>query len=258
MMAHAPNWIGLEGVVNVRDVGGLPASDGHRIRPGVLIRSANLSFITEADVARLVDELGVRRVLDLRTDVEVRHSEPGLLHGRDGITFHNLSLYPDGVSETDSPDPVAPWVGERFSDDRNPQVTSYLRYLQRRPDSIVAALRAIAEPDGATVVHCAAGKDRTGMVIALALSVAGVPREMIAADYAQTQSQIMAILEQLAGNDLYDLDATKPEQVPPASAETMLGVLAAIDADYGGVLSWLTEHGWSDSDTERLRAKLLD
>ena len=255
MTAHLPNWIELEGVVNVRDVGGLPSADGRRIRPGVLIRSANLNSITEADVARLVDELGVRRVLDLRTDVELRDSEPGLLHGRDGISFHHLSLYPDAEQAT--PDPVVPWAGERFPDGLNAQVVSYLRYLDRRPDSIVAALRAIAEPDGATVVHCAAGKDRTGMVVALALSVAGVPPELIAADYAESQSQILAIIEQLSASDLYNLDVEQPEKVPPADAETMLGVLAAIDADHGGVLSWLAQHGWTAQDTERLRTKLL-
>ncbi len=259
MTSYAPNWIELEGVVNIRDVGGLPTTDGRRIRPGVLIRSANLSSITEADVARLVNELGVRRVLDLRTEVEVRNSEPGLLYGRDGVTFHHLSLYPDDApGESDSPDPVAPWAGEQYPKGRDPQVVSYLRYLDRRPDSIVAALRAIAEPDGATVVHCAAGKDRTGMVIALALSVAGVPREVIAADYAESQSQIMAIIEQLAGIDLYELDVTDPDKVPPAEARTMLGVLDAVDADHGGVLAWLAGHGWTEQDTARLRTTLLD
>jgi protein-tyrosine phosphatase len=293
--SYAPNWIELEGVVNIRDVGGLPTADGRRIRTGVLIRSANLSSVTEADVARLVNELRVRRVLDLRTDVEVRNSEPGLLRGTDGVTFHHLSLYPDGKSEAEaeleaqaeaeaelaaqaeaeaelaaqaeaelaaqaeaSPDPVAPWAGEHYPEGRDPQVVSYLRYLERRPDSIVAALRAIAEPDGATVVHCAAGKDRTGMVIALALSVAGVPPELIAADYAESQSQMIAIIRQLADIDLYELSVDEPDKVPPTTAETMLGVLECIDADHGGVLAWLADHGWTDQDTERLRATLLD
>lgn len=259
MTSYAPNWIELEGVVNIRDVGGLPTADGRRIRPGVLIRSANLSSISEADVARLVNELGVRRVLDLRTEVEVRNSEPGLLRGTDEVTFHHLSLYPEGApGESDSPNPVAPWAGERYPEGCDPQLVSYLRYLDRRPDSIVAALRAIAEPDGATVVHCAAGKDRTGMVIALALSVAGVPPEVIAADYSQTQSQVMAIIEQLAGINLYALNVTDPDRLPPAEAATMLGVLDTIEADHGGVLSWLAGHGWTERDTERLRATLVE
>jgi protein tyrosine/serine phosphatase len=267
--SYAPNWIELEGVVNIRDVGGLPTADGRRIRSGVLIRSANLSSVTEADVARLVNELRVRRVLDLRTDVEVRNSEPGLLRGTDGVTFHNLSLYPDGKSEAEAeleaqaeaeanPDPVAPWAGEHYPEGRDPQVVSYLRYLERRPDSIVAALRAIAEPDGATVVHCAAGKDRTGMVIALALSVAGVPPELIAADYAESQSQMIAIIRQLADIDLYELSVDEPDKIPPTTAETMLGVLECIEADHGGVLAWLAEHGWTEQDTERLRTTLID
>ena len=259
MTSYAPNWIKLEGVVNIRDVGGLPAANGRRTRPGVLIRSANLSSITEADVARLVDELGVRRVLDLRTELEIRSSDPGLLRGRDGVTFHHLSLYPPGTpGEVDSPDPVAPWAGERYPDGLDPQVASYLRYLDRRPDSIVAALHAIAEPDGATVVHCAAGKDRTGMVIALALSVAGVAPEVIAADYAETQSQLAAVVKQLAGIELYELSTDELDKVPPAAAETMLGVLDAIEAEHGGVLAWLAGHGWTEQDSERLRAKLLD
>jgi len=262
MTAYATNWIELEGVVNVRDVGGLPTADGRRIRLGALIRSANLAHMTEADVIRLVEEHGVRRVIDLRTDVEVSKSEPSPLHAHGSVTIHHLSLYPDTLPEHDSaerdaPDPVVPWAGERFVTERDPQVASYLRYLDRRPDSVLAALRAIAEPDGATVVHCAAGKDRTGVVVALALSVAGVPDEVIAADYAETQSQIAAILEQLARSDLYTDATERPEKVPPASAEKMLSVLAAIADDHGGVLAWLAERGWTEQDTARLRSKLL-
>ncbi len=137
-------------------------------------------------------------------------------------------------------------------------VAAYLKYLEHRPDSIVAALRAIAEPDGATVVHCAAGKDRTGVVVALALTVAGVAREMIAADYAHTQSQIAAIVGHLARSDLYGFEVGQPEKIPPASAALMEAVLEAIDSELGGVPAWLTRHGWTDADTERLRATLLD
>lgn len=258
MTRYAPNWIELEGVVNVRDVGGLPAADGRTIRPGVLIRSADLTGLTEADVVRLVDELGVRRVVDLRTDVEVSSSEPGLLHGQPDVEIRHLSLYPDTLAEQDTPDPVVPWAGERPAAGRDPQVSSYLRYLDQRPDSIVAALRAIAEPEGATVVHCAAGKDRTGVVVALALALAEVPREVIAADYAHTQSQIAAILEMLARSPLYLRDTSNPDGVPPASADKMLAVLEGIDAEHGGVAGWLAEQGWTDADTQRLRARLLD
>ena len=263
MTAPAANWITLQGAVNARDVGGLPTDDGATIRTGVLIRSASLGHLTDADVRHLVGDLGVRRVVDLRTDVEVDRDGPGPMHAQPDVVIHHLSLYPDTTDRTEMPaGPTAeqpaplPWQHERFATAHGPVVAAYLRYLEQRPDSIVAALRAVAEPEGATLVHCAAGKDRTGMVVALALTVAGVPRELIAADYAHTQSQIAAIVNHLARSDLYGFEVGQPEKIPPASAAVMLAVLEAIDTDLGGVQAWLARHGWTDADTERLRLKL--
>jgi protein-tyrosine phosphatase len=268
MTVDATNWIKLQGAVNARDVGGLPTIDGGTIRSGVLIRSASLGHLTDADVSHLVGDLGVRRVVDLRTDIEVDRDGPGPMHAQPDVVVHHLSLYPDSPGRTElpagprTPDPRAPeplpWQGERFATTHGPVVAAYLRYLEQRPDSIVAALRAIAEPAGATLVHCAAGKDRTGMVVALALSLAGVPHELIAADYALTQSQIAAIVGHLARSDLYGFEVGQPEKIPPASAAVMVAVLEAIDTDLGGVPAWLAGHGWTDTDTQRLRRKLLE
>jgi protein-tyrosine phosphatase len=265
---HAPNWIELEGVVNARDVGGLPTVDGGAVRPRALIRSAHLGHLTGADIEHLVGKLGVRRVVDLRTDVEVDRDGPGALHDQPDVVVHHLSLYPDSPADSAAdqaelppgtrPGPAPlPWQGERFSTQHGPVVAAYLKYLEQRPDSIVAALRAIAEPDGATLVHCAAGKDRTGVVVALALTVAGVSREVIAADYAHTQSQIAAIIGHLARSDLYGFEVSQPDKIPPASAAVMEAVLQAIDAELGGVPAGLGRHGWTGADTARLRGKLL-
>lgn len=259
MPTDAPHWLELDGTVNVRDVGGLPAGAGERVRHGVLIRSASLQHLTAADVDRLVHDLGVRRVVDLRTSIEVGRSGPGPMHAAPEVTVHHLSLYPDTAEDPDAdavPDPVMPWHGQRRSD-RPPVVESYLRYLTMRPDSIVAALRAIAEPDGATVVHCAAGKDRTGVVVAFALTVVGVHREAIAADYGATESQLGAILELLARSDLYRREVSRPDKIPIPTADTMRQVLDAVDEEFGGVLAWLGDNGWTQVDTQRLRAKLL-
>ena len=253
--AAETRWIELDGGVNTRDVGGLPTAEGGRIRSGVLLRSANLQHLTPVDIQRLVGELGLRRVVDLRTDVEVSGTGPGPLHAEPDVVIHHLSLYPD--SKSDVPDPVLPWLTESPSGGRLPVVVSYLRYLARRPDSIVAALRAIAEPDGATLVHCAAGKDRTGMIVALALSVAGVPADDIAADYALTQSRIDDIFSHLTRAGIYGGDLTSPEKIPRAEASVMSAVLAAIDEDFGGVVPYLAQHGWTDDDTQRLRGRLI-
>ncbi|MDT0262896.1 tyrosine-protein phosphatase [Jatrophihabitans lederbergiae] len=273
MSSVTARWIQLEGAVNVRDVGGMTTADGRAIRPGALIRSANLQHLTATDVTTLVRDLGVRRVVDLRTDVEVERAAPGLLHAQPDVVVHHLSLYPDSdgnaenvvaidenpadSTDDDAAKPVLPWQGDKLTPDRAPVVSSYLRYLTRRPDSIVAALRAIAEPDGATLVHCAAGKDRTGVVVALALTIVGVPPESVAADYALTQSQMALILAHLARSDLYDREVTQPDQIPTASAEVMEAVLSAVRAEYGSVLGWLASHGWTERDTEALRAKLV-
>lgn len=277
MSSTTPRWIELQGAVNVRDVGGMTTSDGRAIRPGALIRSANLQHLTEADVRVLVRDLGVRRVVDLRTDVEVESEGPGRMHAQPDVIVHHLSLYPDSDGEPENvvafdetpadsnpaggvraTDPVLPWQDEKRSCDRAPVVTAYLRFLSRRPDSIVAALRAIAEPEGATVVHCAAGKDRTGVVVALALSVAGVPLDSIAEDYALTQSRIELILAHLARSTLYEREVTRPDQIPTASADVMGAALSAVETDFGGVLSWLASHGWTERDTCALRAKLIE
>jgi protein-tyrosine phosphatase len=255
----SPDWVELQGSVNARDIGGLPTGDGRAVRPGVLIRSANLQHLTEGDVRHLVGERGVRRVVDLRTDVEVDGTGPGPLHDVPDVTIHHLSLYPDLLDQAESVSEAVvalPWHGE-FATARGPVVSAYLRYLERRPDSLVAALRAIAEPDGATVVHCAAGKDRTGVVVALALSVAGVPRDVIAADYAVTESQIAAIVSHLARSDMYNREVSQPEKIPPASADIMISVLDAVDEEHGSVEGWLAAHGWTDADTARLRARLV-
>jgi protein tyrosine/serine phosphatase len=257
----SPNWIELQGGVNARDVGGMPTSEDGQIRPGVLIRSANLQHLTDVDVRRLVGELGVRRIVDLRTDIEVDRTGPGPLHDVPDVTIHHLSLYPDVLDAEEShnerpPDVLMPWHGKNFASEHGPVVASYLQYLERRPDSILAALRAIAEPDGATVVHCAAGKDRTGVVIALALAVAGVPNKVIAADYAATESQLAAIVAHLARSDLYSREVSQPDRIPTATAEIMLSVLEAVDAEFGGVLGWLRAHGWTEDETTQLRAKL--
>jgi len=264
-----PNWIELEGSVNVRDVGGLLAGDGRTIASGALIRSANLQHLTPDDVRHLVEDLNVRRIVDLRTDVEVDRTGPGPMHDVPDVTIHHLSLFPDLLDRTekleegprdraaDAPDPLMPWRGKRFPKGRSPVVSSYLSFMEQRPDSIVAALRAIAEPDGATVVHCAAGKDRTGVVVAFALAVAGASREAIAADYALTESQLAAIIAQLAKSDLYIRETTAPEKVPKPTPEIMLEVLEDVDREFGGVVAWLEQHGWTNADTDNLRAKLL-
>ncbi len=273
---HLPGWIELDGVDNMRDVGGLPTTDGGAIVTGRLIRSDNLQELPPASVRHLVDDLGVTDVVDLRTYVEVAKEGDGPLVAEPGVQFHHHTLYTEDTKESGIPagERRLPWETDRNmgtaakvrrpkrqarEDRKHDEYWSrhYLGYLDRRPDSVVAALRAIGEADGAVVVHCAAGKDRTGTVVGLALLVAGVTPEAVVADYAASAERVSRILERLARHPAYaaNLEGKTVAQQEPR-AETMRLLVEALDRE-GGAETWLHQHGWTDADTERLRAKLL-
>jgi protein-tyrosine phosphatase len=263
-------WVELDGAENVRDLGGLPTIDGHTVQPHRLIRSDNLQALSEGDVRHLVDDLDVRAVADLRTGVEVASEGPGPMTREPLVDVVHLSLFPeagettDAVAADDGP-VVLPWRTrdrEVVEEERRRGVAGvYLGYLDDRADSILAALRLIAGSDGATVVHCAAGKDRTGVVIAMALAEVGVEPSAIIDDYARSADRVGAVIARLAARRTYasdlnegdvDIDKHKPR------AATMERLLAAIDEVHGGVSAWLRSHGWTEEDAAALRRKLLD
>src|SRR3954464_3797409 len=202
-------WLDLEGAVNVRDLGGLEVAGGGRTAPGVLLRSDNLQGLTGRDVDRLLHGHGVRVVVDLRTVAEVELEGPGPLARDERVDIRHRSLFPEAGERTDvAADGLLPWQGRPLGGDpaESPAVRAYLGYLRDRPDSIVAALRDVAEADGAAVVHCAAGKDRTGVVCAVALAAVGVAREAIVADYVATGDRLGPLLARLRASPTYAAD----------------------------------------------------
>ena len=256
-------WIELDGLVNMRDLGGLPTRDGGHTASGRLIRSDNLQDLTTADVQHLVDELGVTDIVDLRTDAELHAEGPGPLVEVESLTHHHHSLIAE--KRDDEPDVVAakalavPWKDEQRKRDARFWADHYLGYLSARPDSVSAALHVVADAEGAAVVHCAAGKDRTGTVVAMALDVAGVSHEDIVADYVLTAERIERIIGRLMPRPSYGEALAKQtidEQVP--RAESIEAILTAVDEGYGGAAGWLVAHGWSDDDVERLRRRLTE
>jgi protein-tyrosine phosphatase len=256
----APIWIDLDGAANVRDLGGLPLATGGMVNSGALIRADNLQGLSARDVRQLVDDLRVRAVVDLRTGTEVASEGPGPLLNEPLVAITHLSLYPEGtdlaVRDTDAGPVVLPWQN-RSRGDRRSAAQVYLGYLARRPDSIVAALRLIARPGGATVVHCAAGKDRTGVVVALALDAVGVERNAIVDDYARTSERLRPLLERLAASPTYagEIWVSDPDRHAPRP-DTMHGFFAAIDDEYDGSSAWLATQGWTDTDQQALVSKL--
>jgi hypothetical protein len=208
----------------------------------------------------LVDDERLKVVVDLRTDVEVELEGPGPLTAETSVRIEHRSLYPESGGNTDlEADTIRPWgtADEHEAPEEPPVVQAYMSYLRRRPDSVVGTVGTIARADGAVLAHCAAGKDRTGVVVALALDAAGVDRETIVNDYLATGQRIDAIVARLVSSPTYraELEGHDPRQHAPIVG-TMERVLELVDDRFGGSAAWLAAHGLGDRDLERLRRRL--
>jgi protein-tyrosine phosphatase len=231
-------------VFNFRDVGGLAGQDGRTVRWRRLFRSDSLHGLCEDDREAFA-ALGVRTVLDLRRPYEVERD--GRVPEWDGIVWRHI--HPDHREWSESP----------FSDsDDLPRYLAdrYLDLAEEGAAELAEALDLIADAEAApVVVHCVAGKDRTGVVCALTLSLLGVSDVDIAADYALST----------AGFERYNawLAAEHPDQTPVAPrwyrspAEAMLLFLPELRARHGSVRDYLTGAGLAPSSIESLRAHLL-
>ncbi len=225
--------------LNVRDLGGLPTGDGRRIRVGALIRSDNLTRLTAAGIT-LVREQRLGRIVDVRSPEECVH-DPSPFAG-DPLHCNRPLNRPD-----DPWDPAAS-LGQ-----------NYVINLDRHPDLYAAAVEAVATaPTGAVVVHCHSGKDRSGMIIALALSLAGVPAELIAADYGAVSDRMRALFAEwvAAVSDPTERDQLTEEL--SSRPETMITVLDHLQHQYGGAEGYLQHGGLGSDAIADLRARLID
>ena len=254
------SWIDLEGAVNVRDVGGLPTVDGRSTRPGVLLRADNLQGLTAADVRRLTGELGVRTVLDLRTGREVEEEGPGPLRATD-VVHHHVSLIPEppGEPAQSEIDRAVPHRPDRAGATPTDMTGYYVGYLEDAPQALARALRLLADPStGPALVHCAAGKDRTGVVVAVALSLAGVRREAVVADYARSAERIDGVLRRLQATRTYgpSLADTSADAIRPVPG-SMERFLDHVDREYGGPHGLAMSVGVEEETVARLAARLV-
>jgi len=242
-------WIALEGAANARVV-----------VPGVLLRSDNLQSLTARDVRVLVEHEALEVVLDLRTDLEVELEGPGPITREPRVRIEHRSLHARSGGNTDldaSPVNLWPPTAESEWPDEPQIVQAYLSYMTSRPDSIAASIRTIATALGAVLVHCAAGKDRTGVVVALALDAAGADRDAIVTDYLASTQRIDAIMTRLVNSPTYrsELEGHDPQAHAPVPG-TIERVLELVDEHFGGSTAWLSAHGLSDVELDRLRRRL--
>jgi protein-tyrosine phosphatase len=240
----SPRVVPLEGCLNFRDLGGYPTGDGRSLRWGRLFRSDALHHLTPADIDCLRGQIGLGTVIDLRSSAEVRSEGRGRLE-HEPFAFHHIPLFD----------------GEQQSRERPPQESLadiYFMLSQFAREPIARVVRVLAESEAPAVYHCAAGKDRTGVISAILLGLLGVEDEIIVADYALTGANIDAIIARLNAAEGYrTMLAALPPETMHALPETMDGFLRRLRQAHGSVEGYARDAGLDDAIIERLRASLL-
>ncbi len=224
----------LEGTRNVRDVGGYPASDGRRTRWRTLLRSDELTSIPAHAQAELV-ALGVRQVIDLRWPDEADRSPNAFRRSRT-VRYTSIPLL------ADDPTPHAGLAG------------MYRHVFDVRARQLAEIARALLRDGGLpAIIGCAAGKDRTGVAIALLLDLVGVPTEVIVEDYALTAGFFSEPRSRVDPPD-WRHEPLELDNAPELMAEA----LAHLDAAHGGARALLRRQGLSDAAIDRLIDRLTE
>lgn len=233
-----------DGGCNIRDLGGYRAADGGMTRWGVLYRSAGLHRLTAEGRAALAAR-GIRTVIDLRHARETEAKPNVFAGGADGVDYVRISLLnPAGAGAASE---TIRSLGEL-----------YIAMLDRAGEPIRLAFERIADAEGhAVLFHCAAGKDRTGVVAALLLALAGVPHAAIAEDYAMTGACIAPIMDELREGRPETVTAEQYEIVLGSEPADMLAMLRHLDDQYGGAAAYLRGIGLSEARIEALRERLV-
>lgn len=247
-------WLNLSGCDNVRDLGGLPTTDGARTRHGVLLRADSVQGLTPTDVILLRDTFGLRAVVDLRAREEALREGRGPL-ADEPVAYHHLSFLPGEWLMPD--DPRYPAIVRDLGTAE--RVEHYLDYLRLAEDAVATAVRVLATPaTGPALFHCAAGKDRTGVLAALVLDIVGVERAAILDDYVQTNERIARVNARLADRPSYRRQVN-PDDASQLSCrpEVMAGLLAGVDDAWGSPAGWARHAGLADTELQDLRSRLV-
>ncbi|MCG2621279.1 tyrosine-protein phosphatase [Arthrobacter sp. I2-34] len=251
MSAHsntASTDMSLSTLVNLRDLGGIPAA-GRRIRAGLLQRSDDFARTTRTQVSQMVSQ-GLGTIIDLRSAEEAQRTGRGPAGDFD-IAYHLLPLSATSANPADmaareslTPDEVGHWYAEMLLD---------------RSAQIAYGLATIAAAKGAVLVHCAAGKDRTGVFTACLLSALGADQAQIVAEYALTDPAMPSILQRL-GRQVSLKDPARPMNAlltaVPENLESMFRVLN--DSHGSTILGILYAAGLGDDTVNRLQERLLE
>ena len=234
----------LEGNHNARDIGGYLTEAGDETAWGKFVRSDGLHRLTEADQTKLVD-YGVRTVIDLRHERELDEA-PNPFAQRDDVNYVNVSFF-EGALDPNRPAEELPTLLEL-----------YKMALERSQPTIKQVFETLGEAETYPVlVHCSAGKDRTGITSAFVLRLAGVPVETVAEDYGITAKYLEPWFETALANAKENgRDPEKFKEMLKSEPEWMVDLLAHVDENYGGVAPYLKSLGISDDQLNTIRNQM--
>jgi len=231
-----------DGCVNVRDLGGLPTEDGRVTRFGAVVRADSIRSLSDAGWEALL-RYGVARIVDLRWHDELAADPPRELD----VEVVHVPVFPDLGDEA--------WEAAEASGDRGRE---YAWLLETGVERFSAAVTAVAEADGGpVVVHCAAGKDRTGLVVALMLRLAGVPLEEVVADYVLSGRNLAPLIDPWIETAPDERERERRRYVAQTSAGAIEHAVREVERRHGTVDEYLRSGGTSDRTLERIRERLL-
>jgi len=244
-LATVPRLLPLVGAYNFRDLGGYPTRDGRTTRWGQLYRSDTLHELTDADL-NVLREVGLSSIIDLRTTAELERTGRGLL-GAEPVRHVHLPVVQEEGAGQGAPSEAQTDLAQR-----------YRWYLEVGRGALVSALTMVGDPESYPLVfHCAAGKDRTGVLAALVLDIVGVERNVIVEDYVLTASRMDLILSR--GLGLPDAEARLaevPQFLLRAEAVTMEAFLDGLYERSGGARGWALEAGVPEESLDAMPALL--
>ena len=242
--------VAMEGLFNVRDLGGYATVDGHSTRWRTLYRADSIHRASEADVERLLG-LGLRTVLDLRTHGELEE------RGRFAVehvtlAYHHLPVLRetwDGWVDVDRDVEAVPFLAQRYEE-----------MLDDGAAALAGALEVLADAEAyPAVFHCAAGKDRTGVLAAVVLGVLGVDDDTIATDYGLSKVAMESLVDWMRVNVPESLDAMtdQPAAFLDAPPRAMHRVLEAVRTRLGSMAGYVEAIGVDGDEITALRRNLL-
>lgn len=241
--------LGLTGAPNARDLGGIPTADGRSVQPGMLIRSGELSRLTQTDVQKLTDA-GLKTVVDFRTEYEQNEKPDAVIPG---VTYLHCPILEQmtGITREQTGNEIPPYyraairagkdAAERMAGLYLPLVegeystTHYAQFLRY----------VLNHKDGALLYHCTAGKDRVGVATMLILEALGVTRETILEDYLLTNGFLAAETDQVVQEAMQYSDSPDLEfavrAFEAASERYLRNAWASIDLNYGSTEAFLEQ-----------------